>query len=45
VIIAIMIDNAKGNYTGGLVAAPIFNAIATVAMQALVVQPDKHLSH
>jgi cell division protein FtsI (penicillin-binding protein 3) len=45
VIIAIMIDNAKGSYTGGLVAAPIFNAIATVAMQALVVQPDKHVIH
>ena len=46
IIIAIMIDNPKGkHYTGGFVAAPVFQAIAPIALQTLEVKPDKNITN
>ncbi len=40
VIVAVMVDEPKGLYYGGQVAAPVFANIVSSAMRMLNVQPD-----
>jgi cell division protein FtsI (penicillin-binding protein 3) len=40
-VIMVMIDEPKGNYYGGVVAAPVFNLIAEAALGDFVVPPDE----
>lgn len=44
VVIVVSLDEPQGDHTGGLVAAPIFARIATVAMQTLGVLPTEEVS-
>jgi len=39
-IVAVMVDEPKKGRFGGLVAAPVFNEVATGALRTLMVSPD-----
>lgn len=41
IIVGVMIDDPKGSYYGGTVAAPVFNEIAGPALHTLGIKPDK----
>lgn len=40
IIVAVMLDNPKGQYYGGVVAAPVFKSIAGQTLHLLGIQPD-----